>query len=379
MTKKLGEGTYGTIYAYPRYKYKVHKKYKLMYNSNNNILNINNNKNTFNEVSKIFKQDIYYYTELKKYKNILKYKLSDKFFNFPINYGNVNIDKKNVYQITFKLGKNILDNNFNEILLKFKNILYGTYFLNINNLIFDDYKISNMIEINGIIKFSDYSTITSCNNIINNYEYTYLKYYYYFIYCPYLNILLDYYINNYNIINKNNKVDINDLDIINKIKLSKKIRNNNNSLKKTIKEIKNYIILNKKNISKDIYEKIKLYKFDLFDIDKYIYLDDLNTIKYCKILYKYLNNKYVSVKDRINDLIKRINIYSLGISLLYILNHYILKNKINLNINIIIEIYLLIVNCCINCIKYDSKYKIYEYSIKNIIYMYSNILNKYIK
>ena len=246
--KLEGYGSYGIVFSNPRLPYYIKKDFN---NKNNNIkfnleqvenitteeLNFNNLKKK-KEVSKLFKSKKLFLEELIKYKSLIELNILDNnHFNIPLNYGiinaNYNKSKYNVkwlelnkklnnyyiffnknktiniknniydfltyYQITFNEGKQINKNSMCDFIQKFKNIIEGVDILSKNNLFYDDLKINNILEVNGLFKISDYSSIFNMNNLnVNIFNSCYLYYLKYYIYLPIYNLIIYYYLYNNN-------------------------------------------------------------------------------------------------------------------------------------------------------------------------------------
>ena len=376
-----GHGSYGSVYSKPRFpfytKYNFNKVkileddklYKLMTN---------------NEVSKIFYDIDFYTTEKNGYIDILKYDLPDILFNKPLHYGIININLVNksliytskwgngdifkkiinkcYYQITFPRGSLIYNNNLltiEEFYIKSFNLFYFVKYLNDNNFVYDDFKIGNLLEIDGIYKISDFSTLIKVNIIDKDtYEESYLSSCSYCIYLPIINDIIYKYLNN-----------------INKIYFKEDTFNNN---KKYIDTLIDYII---DNINDYI-----LY-IDFIDIDnnniKINIIDILKEIKkfrnnennndiYFNEFTNYLNNKYNNdISKILEDLCKRINLYSLGIVLLNIFNYKkdFLYEPFNEK-SVQSKLFEIISYACLNFIIIDDKLHIFEPNIDFIINKY---------
>jgi hypothetical protein len=240
--KFFGKGGSGIILGNPRAPFL--QKYDLMNVKLENISKNNNkentetveeliqNKYTLNQVSKFFYKEMSFFNEAKQYIYILKEIFSNfskedinKYFNLPLNLGIINkdlmcnlkynsiynnswigdlnnnttfrekLDFYSIYQITFELGKSIIDISLELFFKKYINILESVKLLNTNNLIFDDLKLDNIILVNNFIKNSDFSSIYNFNEInSNSILQTNLHHPFYVIYNPVLIMILKYYL-----------------------------------------------------------------------------------------------------------------------------------------------------------------------------------------
>lgn len=376
-----GQGSYGSVYSKPRFPF--YTKYNF-----NKIRILEDDKldklMTNNEVSKIFYDIDFYTTEKNGYIDILKYDLPDILFNKPLHYGIININliykssiytikwgegdlfKKIIdrcyYQITFPRGTLIYNNNsltIKEFYNKSFNLLSFIKYLNDNDFIYDDFKISNLLEIDGIYKISDFSTLIKVN-IINKdiYDELYLSTCSYCIYLPIINDVIYKYLNN-----------------INKIYFKEDTFNDNKNyidtlINSIINNIDDYILyVEFKNIDNnnikiniiDILKEIKKYRSSKNNNDRY-FIEFTN----------YLNNKYENnVSEILKDLSKRINLYSLGITLLNIFNYKknFLYEPFNEN-SFQTKLFEIISYSCLNFIIIDDKLHIFEPNINFIIDKY---------
>ena len=419
--KLEGKGSYGAVYSSPRLPYISNEKYDF-YGKKLNESNFANNSIQKNEVSKVFFYEVDFDDEKNKYILLLtEINLVNDYFNIPLAYGNIDIDfiKKNVEknaenktkiytnkwsgknntfkyevkQITFKKGYNLNDNNINTFYEKFKNILLCIKFMDSNNLIFDDLKIDNMLEIDNKFKISDFSSIIQLSKIIKKYEKLYLDSIFYYIYSPALNSLIYYY---YNI--KINGSLISLKDIINKIY---KIKNDSIEYltysKNLFYKIKNIIALssfnvtlnvekvNLNNISKKIenlqnLKKSKKNKIIAITKSAYDYIEILidhrNINDYFDKYINYLNLKYDNdVNIILQELFKKINIYSTGICVFTFLDTHLKEiNKTNIKlVKHLIEFGIL---CTITIFNEKNEIYLNLNSIDNIIKNYNKYNNK---
>lgn len=419
--KLEGIGTYGAVYSSPRLPYITNEKYDF-YGKKLNESKFLNDSIQKNEVSKVFFDEVDFEDEKNKYILLLsEINLVNDYFNIPVAYGNIDIDfikrnveknsqnktkiytnkwseknntfKYEVKQITFKKGYNLNDNNINSFYEKFKNILLSIKFMDTNNLIFDDLKIDNMIEIDDKFKISDFSSIIQLSKIIKKYEKSYLDSIFYYIYSPVLNSLIYYY---YNI--KINGSLISLKDIINKIY---KIKNNSIEYltysKNLFYKIKEIISLssfnitlhvekvNLNDISKNLenFQNLKKFKKNkIIEITKSAYdyieilTDQINIDKYLDKYINYLNLKYDNdINLILYELFKKINIYSTGICIFNFLQKKL--NEINKN-NIKLVKYLIEIGILCTITIFNDKNEIYLNlnSIDNIIKNYNKYNNK---
>jgi hypothetical protein len=202
--------------------------------------------NVLNQVSKFFFKDIAFLYEANRYINIFKHIFTIlstedmyKYFNLPINLGIINkdlmcdskynaiynknwlgilenqnnknsmkesgksgiktfkqiLDSYSPYQITFLMGESLLNISLELFYQKYINILESVKLLNEKKIIFDDFKLDNLIFVNDTIKQSDFSSILKFNQIsLNSLPHTILQQYFYESYNPLLMILLKYYL-----------------------------------------------------------------------------------------------------------------------------------------------------------------------------------------
>jgi hypothetical protein len=445
-----GSGSYGVIYSSPRlpYKEKYSFKKQLVQEEPFSSENIQTK-----EVSKIFEREtletsnkyinINYFNEKDGYINILNHiKIPKEFFNIPSHYGivdteliiskpdiynktwastlknqhsNIYIDAK--YQITFPHGISIKNNNFNNSINKFKNIINAVKFMNNNNLVFDDLKTGNLLEVDSLFKISDFSSLMPFSNI--NYKiYKKLNLYvlYYYIFSSLLNLLLYYYlhiredkkINTDKIINKINKEYDEEESIIykkyidslctrvkimhpdsileieyqhknkykhsNEIQASQKL--NDLHLPQLIQKKNKTPPTSPKNRKKTINITVA-YMFDdilLFYKDQFT-RDSLYKL-YLKEMIKYLDKKFGdNIDEKINNLLRRINLYSLGISLLEMLHSFSIDpiSRSNINIDKYKSLLEIIGLLTINIFKDGDHIYITEPNIDHVIQKYEEL------
>jgi hypothetical protein len=453
-----GVGSYGVIYSNPRLPYL--KKYNF-----DGTLTVEDDFNSENiqekEVSKIFKKNynrtnsrnknINFFEEANGYIHILNhFSIPSIYFNIPLNYGKLNrelinskldiynrdwasnVDGKyrNIYldakyQITFPIGISIKHNNFYDSILKFKNIIYAVKFMNEHNLVFDDLKKGNILEIDSKFKISDFSSLTHFSNInYEKYNTLNLTVVFYYIFSSLLNSVLYYYLKIKNgvikkidkIIDKINRefvkeestiyikyidellIKIKDFILMthlenhnylininyNKIKYLNSNRSNESLSSVNLNGLRiNNTKINTKNNTKsmDITKRnIKIPINYIFDDILLFYKDEhtrnnLYTI-YLEEMINYLDEKFENNIDaKINNLLKRINLYSLGITLLEILCSFSIDTISISNINIdkyksLLEIIGLLT---INIFKVDDHIYITEPNIDHVIQKYEEL------
>lgn len=376
-----GKGSFGVVYSDPILPFIFKFFFEKKDTNIDNIENINKSNDSNIEVSKVFIDCFDYSEELKLYQYILKnYNIDEQYFNIPLNFGE--IDQKDVrrnmdiynsnwsgdnnayilssFQITFRKGLQIkkllkAKNNFNNmfswnniindqkdsfndqsILIKFKNIFLAVKFLNNNLLLYDDFKLDNIIQINEILKFSDFSSLIHINEL--NYEYfmqSKLNSYFYFIYNCILNKILYLFLGleiNKSITYVNIDSDL--YTVYNDIESKKYIdycTYKFNSIKSLCTDFSN--IINIPCYSSDDDFETLVY-IDLNANIIFGFINNENIVKknyiYIKSLYKYLKIKFKNITSIKTDIIKRINIYSLGINLLELLSYNWNQNIINL-------------------------------------------------
>lgn len=377
-----GYGTFGIVYSCPRFPFK--KKFNF---NNEKIVNEENILELIcnDQVSKIFFKKEFYELEKIDYYRLLKYNLPDIFFNKPLHYGTIDDNRvfkyRDIYnynwsgnkydfkkiitncsfQITFPKGKLIQNNNYLTVDNFYENIenLFNLIkYLNYNDILFDDFKVSNILDINGIYKVSDFSSLIKIEELNkNNFRESFLNVSSYYIYLPILNETIKYYIyfDKYK--------DLLDSDFYTSKKCIDEIIDNIANNLKTNIEI-NFLDTNNKNI------KINILSI-LDEMKNYKLIINKNEIYYNSLI-SYLDNKYYNNYKKIENVCKRINLYSFGIFLLYILSK---KNYIE-NIEYSddsIEIKLLEIIChaCLNFIIIDNETYIFEPNIDFIMSLYS--------
>jgi hypothetical protein len=314
------------------------------------------------------------------------------------------------------------------------NILEGIKLLIRKKLLFDDFKLDNIIFVNNEIKFSDFSTILEFDKIkltkvknLNDILPVHRPFY--FTYNPFLSSILEYYmliLNNklfnkhklYNDIYKERDIDQNSyvqqilntiLDVLNKditINFEKVYKIEKGKITKTSIELSLDDLFNKIYLcrSSRLSENDRLFILDsivLFYDKKYKKSNknssDLftssnknnNNNKNNKNNINNINNSintdyYLDVNNLINDILKRINIYSTGFIILSFLYDKLLKSANIPNNQVIIDIiYNLIeisMKCCMNFYwTKDSNTNeivlyIFEPKINNIIDKYNSII-----
>lgn len=377
-----GKGTYGIVYSNPRFPFFM--KYNFLLEEINNDDESIENLNNKNEVSKIFFYYEDYLFEKNNYILLCKYNLPDIYFNKPIHFGF--IDKENVinsitytydwsgykydfkkiilnvpFQITFPKGKNIFTNyelKIEDFYKKSLNMIYCIKYLNDNDFIFDDFKISNIIEVDEIYKVCDFSSILYINDLKVKYKETCLYSYFYYIYSPILNQTLIYFLKN----GDYEYQEIYDEDYYYNYKYIKNI----------IYQL--YITFKKYSLDIDFIEIIenKTIKISILNIFKLLikFRKEKNNNKYFfKKFIEYLNSKY---KDdnykKIQDIIQRINLHSLGMYFLSIFNEknnfldlFCFENSLQ------VKILILSIRLILNFIIIDNEIYIFQPNINEII------------
>ena len=371
-----GKGTYGSIYSKPRFPFYTKYNFnKIRVLEDDNIDKLMNN----DEVSKIF-----YNNEKNRYLEILKYELPDILFNKPLHYGIININliygspiyttkwgsgdlfkriiNKCFYQITFQRGSLIYNNTLltiEEFYDKSFNLLYFVKYLNDNNFVYDDFKIGNLLEIDGIYKISDFSTLLKVNTIDKNiFNDSFLSTCSYYIYLPIINDIIYTHLNNTNnIFFKEDTFNVNKKYI-------------DTLIDSIVDNINDYILyIDFKDIDNNNI-KINIIQV-LLDIKKYRNNDN-NNDRYFNEFTNYLNNKYDNnISKILEDLCKRINLYSLGIVLLNMFHHkrYFLYDYFDEK-SFQTKLFEIISYSCLNFIIIDDKLHIFEPNIDYIINKY---------
>jgi hypothetical protein len=381
-----GKGSYGAIFSKPRFPFYIKynfDKIKIIEDDNLDKLMTNN------EVSKIFYDIDFYYDERNNYLEILKYELPDIFFNKPLNYGIININlvinslvytskwagnnefKKIIdncyYQITFPRGILIYKNIFlsiEEFYAKSFNLLNFVKYLNDNNFIYDDFKISNLLEVNNIYKISDFSSLMKINSINKDiFNESYLSICSYYIYLPILNNIIYKYFNNINKKYFDEYIFNESKDYINL------------TLDNIINNMNDYILnINFTDVNNN---KIEINILDILNEIKKFRKKNNNNDLYLEKFTEYLNNKYNNDMFKIlEDLSKRINIYSLGIIILNVFNckKNFLYNEFKQNI-FYDKLLELISYCCLNFMVINNNVYIFDPNIDFIINSYNEIIN----
>lgn len=335
-----GKGTYGIVYSNPILPFI--KKIVFSVSELNKLDEIDNDLC----VCKVFIDIQNFIDESNSYMYLFdNFYIDPQFFNMPIFYGE--IDQAYIqhhpeiynsvwsgddlsyilsqFQITFVKGipvdKIIISNTDNNILDKFKNIFSAVKFLNDNSLLYDDLKIDNIICVNDLFKISDFSSLIHVKDL--NYEYytdSKLSAIFYFIYNPLLNKIL--YLFLCLEIKKNRTYLDLDNELHNEIKThDAKIYVNycQKKFSEVIKITKELILTIKVGAYslEDNFEKIVYIDIDIKDI--FVFFDNKTLVrrnyKYITALYKYYKLKHRLITDIKKDIIKRINIYSLGMIL----------------------------------------------------------------
>ena len=431
-----GMGSFGVIYSHPRlpYKEKYTFRRKLIPEDDFSSENIQ-----IKEVSKIFKTEnnesndklinINYFKERNGYLYILRhFTIPNDFFNIPLNYGIVNSElinsKQNIYnktwastlnnkqnyvyldakyQITFPKGVSIKNNIFHDSIIKFKNIIHAIKYMNDHNLVYDDLKTGNILEVDSKFKISDFSTLTHFSDInYEKYKILNLSVIFYYIFSSLLNNVLYYYLNIKNGKKKNieeiiTKINTNFVEN-ESVVYSRYIYSMSKRIKEFIYDTKldnsNYLInihykkkcinrtneslnsnhTNKKNINISI---------DYMFYDILLFYKDNNTKDalyklYLEEMINYLDKKFGdNINAKINNLLKRINIYSLGITLLEILHSFSEVQKINIRntefFNKYKSVLEIIAMTTVNIFKFKNSVYITEPNIDHVIKRYEEL------
>ena len=302
------------------------------YNKITDLLNIGNT-----QVSKRFITDKKFIQEAKNYRDMLQYykeSIIPDYFNIPLKFGKIFIGQMenrsdiytdewyngtkdkimSEYQITFMKGNSITSISLNYFYSNYMlKLLYAVKYLLDKNLIFDDLKLDNMALFKDNVKFIDFSGIYKYNDLKENYNNSILKICFYNIYYPVFNILLTYYLTD------EAERDMNELHKkIKKLKMNKK-----NSI--VYIDIKIDIIIKVFNFMKNI-NPLAEFNIDgnfinINDIQKYII--GMPSLNFCNTLKKYLDKKHkgdINDINKINELLQRITIYSLGYTIFTLLS-----------------------------------------------------------
>jgi hypothetical protein len=401
---------------------KIHQNpFNALANNNSNSNNSNNNSNN----SKVEVPQRINIENSSNNNSILSYnQINEEFSDQILNYCN--------YQITFSEGISVKNMTIKIFLKKYINILEGIKLLIRKKLLFDDFKLDNIIFVNNEIKFSDFSTILEFDKIkltkIKNLN-DILPFHkpFYFTYNPFLSTILEYYmliLNNrlfnkhklYSDIYKERDTRQNSyvqqilntiLDVLNKditINFEKVYKIEKGKITKTSIELS----------LEDLFDKIYLCRSSRLSENDRLFILDSIVLFYDKKYRKSnknssnlfisanknnndnnKNNKnninnsintdyYIDVNNLINDILKRINIYSTGFIILSFLFDKFLKSGSIPNNQVIIDIiYNLIeisMKCCMNFYwTKDSNTNeivlyIFEPKINNIIDKYNLIV-----
>lgn len=400
------------------------------------------NQDMLNQVSKFFFKDIAFLFEATRYINISKHIFNniseediDKYFNKPINLGIINkelmcdsnytsiynknwlgilenknkknnlnnktfkqiLDSYSPYQITFSMGKSLLKISPELFYQKYINILESVKLLNKNRIIFDDFKLDNLIFVNDTIKQSDFSSILKFNQIsLNSLPHTILQQYFYESYNPLLMILLKYYLYQ----REGNPKNLQEIysEVIEYKELTKTyVKNFNDNVKQRIKILIDNVNLNLElDFVDNIYE-IKVMNNSILkseikmSIEKILInlinnreMDERSTLKILTNLIFYFDKKYKTANRRldinniINDILQRINIYSTGYVIFDFLTEKIDRNEIKNAKDIDILYNLLLISfLCINQIFIGiNNIYIQEPNIDSILQKYNKFLSK---
>lgn len=378
-----GKGTYGIVCSSPRLPYlEIYNFDKIKILSNENIEDVKNK----NEVSKIFYNIEDYEEERDKYIQLNLYNLPNLYFNKPIYYGEISINKIskldyslrryiliNPFQITFQRGEiisSIKNLSIEDFYIKIENLFYLIKYLNDNSFINDDLKLQNTIYINSLFKIIDYSSLINISNMNEEiFESSFLVYFSYYIYLNVLNISLINIITERTEVNEHYSKKYYDKE---EYHYNKKYLFNILSLiSNFFRNISFTIILVDNLTNKNI--EINLLRF-LNEIRDYKY-NNFKNIYYYNIFNHYLNNKYGNnKKEKLENIAKRINCYSFGILLLNSFINIDSFSNMNLSNNSFhIKILKLAMYLCLNFIKNDTEIYIFEPNIEDIIEKYKTL------
>lgn len=258
------------------------------------------------------------------------------------------LDSYSPYQITFFMGQSLLNISLDLFHQKYINILECVKFLNNNHIIFDDFKLDNLIFVNNTIKQSDFSSILKFNQItLNSLQNTILRQYFYESYNPLLMILLKYYLyeregkpktieeiykesQEFRNLTKN-FVKIFDDGIKQRVKI---LIDNNVNLNLELEFTDNIYEIREMNNS-ILKTKLKMtIKEILINLMNNRQMNERNTIKILSYLVFYFDRKYETenrnstINNIINDIFQRINIYSAGYIIFDFLCEKIDRNEI---------------------------------------------------
>jgi len=458
--KFYGEGSSGAIFGLPRAPYSekydfsitldikenknLNKTPTFNFNPKNNnkenqetVEELIQNYHMLDQVSKFFFKDTAFLLEANRYIYILKHIFNnlskediEKYFNLPLNLGIINKDlqcnpnyiniynkawlgiseqnKKNSktfrqildsyspYQITFFMGQSLLNIPLELFYQKYINILESVKLLNTNHIIFDDFKLDNLIFVNNTIKQSDFSSILKFNQItINSLPNTILRQYFYESYNPLLMMLLKYYLyqkegnpktleqiyqeaKEFRDLTKN-YVKIYDNGIKQRIKLL--IDNVNLDLE--LKFVDNIYKIKETNNSILKSEVKMTIKEILINLINNRQMNERNTIKILSNLVFYFDKKYQTenrnsdINNIINNILQRINIYSTGYIIFDFLSEKIDRNEIKTDkdIDILYNLLLILFICCNQIFIGINNIYIQEPNIDNLLEKYNNFLN----
>lgn len=388
-----------------------------------------------NQVSKFFFRNISFLYEANRYINILKHIFNnlskediDKYFNLPLNLGIINKDlmcnpnyasiynktwlgisenknnQKNnrtfkeildsyysPYQITFLMGKSLLNISLELFYKKYINVLESLKLLNNNHIIFDDFKLDNLIFVNDSIKQSDFSSILKFNQItLDSLPHTILRQYFYESYNPLLMMLLKYYL--YQRENKPKTIEEIYQEAFEFRESTKKfVKEFDKNVKDRIKLlIDNDVNLELElNFTNDIYEiketNNSILKSELRMSIKEILMNliynrqmnKIQTIKILSTLVFYFDKKYNTINNIINNILQRINIYSTGYIIFDFLSEKIDRDEIKTekDIDILYNLLLISFTCCNQIFIGTNNIYIQELNIDRLLQTYNKFLN----
>lgn len=377
-----GKGTYGIVCSSPRLPYlEIYNFDKIKILNDETIEDVENK----NEVSKIFYNIENYKDERDKYIQLNLYNLPNLYFNKPIYYGEISINKiskldyslkkyilMNPFQITFQRGEivsSIKNLSIEDFYIKIENLFYLIKYLNDNSFINDDLKLQNTIYINSLFKIIDYSSLINLSNISEEiFESSFLAYFSYYTYLNILNISFINIITERNEVNEHYSKKNYDKE---EYEYNKEYLCNILSLIFNIFRNKSFTIILVDNLTNKNIE-INLLRF-LNEIKDYKY-NNIKNIYYNNIFHHYLNNKYGNnKKEKLENIAKRINCYAFGILLL---NSFINIDSfldIDLSNSFQIKILKLAMYLCLNFIKHDDEIYIFEPNIEDIIEKYKTL------
>ena len=272
------------------------------------------------------------------------------------------------------LSQGITFDDFNSILKMFKNVLNGVKLLqdNDNNLFYGDFSIENILLIDGTLKIADIGNIQEINQHTNmkSLPYFYYNYMhpsiaaltYWFLpkpepnpepqlnqitlSIPILKSLYDDSYSKFGIIEEKNFDNINDKlrsRFIDAFKGVTKEKGFDDKQVRTVIAIKTELLKQKlfniKNVSLSFKNFILFLKNEASQVEMEV-VDN-------KYLYKEYYKSFTDIEKLKIDLLKRIDLYSIGIIILNIINSYIVSNPDKIMFHdLIIKLYRVVFLCC---------------------------------